>query len=109
MIPQPPLRFSMCLTGGGFTISKNLKRKNVILRGIILGGVKKRGMRIEAYSSITMRRGSLPQSFARLSDTKTPREKSTAVHIMYSILYEIRKYQRAIPMKHENVAGATGT
>ena len=80
----------------------------MILSGIIFSGVKKSGMRIEAYSSTTMRRGSLPHSFAMLSETKTPRENSTATHMMYIILNGTRKYQKAIPIKQENVAGATG-
>lgn len=76
IIPQPPFSFSAFLTGGGFTMSKNLKRRNVVTSGNSRIGVKKSGSNIEAYSSTTILRGSFPHSFARLSETKIPTIKS---------------------------------
>lgn len=109
IIPHPPFRFSIFLTGGGFTISKNLKSSNVIPSGSNLTGVKYKGSKIDAYSSMTTHRGSLPHSLSMLPETKIPSTNSTALRIKYAILKGTRKYQIAIPIRQENVAGATGT
>lgn len=79
-----------------------------MISGSILGGVKNSGMSIEAYSSMTMRRGSFPHSFARLWATTMPRIKSIAAVRTYNVLWDKRRYQRTILIEQENVAGATG-
>ena len=78
--PQPPGKSSNFLRGGGFMISKILNNTNVMASGNILCGVKYKGINKQAYSSITIWCGSLPQIFVRSFEIAIPSATSPMVN-----------------------------
>lgn len=58
-IPNPPGRRSTLLTGGGFTMSKNLKKKNPKIMFLKLGGMRNIVTKYPQTSSATTCPGSV--------------------------------------------------
>jgi len=78
--PQPPGKSSNFLRGGGFMISKIPNNTNVMASGNILCGVKYKGLHKQAYSSITIWGGALPQIFVRSFEIAIPSATSPMVN-----------------------------
>jgi len=110
IIPMPPLSFpSICLMGGGFTISK--KRNSIRARKRFIGsiGIKINAARYPVTSSITTKFGSLlPSFFSILSDEITPRMKVVKKRIMTDRLDGFRIQIITITHIEAPVPGAKG-
>lgn len=89
-------------------MSNSLKAANAIKSGTSLRGVKYSGIRNEAYSSMTILPGSLPQTEHRSLPRTTPATKRVRVSSMYTAGYTLSTYHTATLIRHENVAGANG-
>jgi hypothetical protein len=110
MIAKPPCTlFSICLIGGGFIISKNLKNINAISKFCGVKGIKITAVRHPANSSITIQEGSLVfVFFTILSELITPKI-NPKINIKKSIVFDGLKRKRITIAKADaTVPGAKG-